>query len=86
MGSGPVTPVLDDGSPAPDSPLSRETLTTTVTVGGAPGQLLFAGMAPGFVGLVQVDFYVPHLPAGDYPIQVSIGAVQSNTPVVSVAN
>jgi uncharacterized protein (TIGR03437 family) len=55
-----------------------------VTVGGTSATVLFAGMAPGFVGLVQVDFQVPNLPAGDYPLQVSIGTAQSNTPVVTV--
>jgi uncharacterized protein (TIGR03437 family) len=47
-------------------------------------QVLFAGMAPGFVGLVQVNFQVPDLPAGDYPIQVSIGSAQSNAPAMTV--
>jgi hypothetical protein len=42
--------------------------------------------APGFVGLVQVNFYVPDLPSGEYPIQVTIGGTQSNTPVISVRN
>jgi uncharacterized protein (TIGR03437 family) len=86
IGSGPVTPPLDDGMAAPDLPLSWESLPVTVTVGGAPAQVLFAGMAPGFVGLVQVNFYVPDLTSGDYPIQVSIGSAQSNTPVISVVH
>jgi uncharacterized protein (TIGR03437 family) len=86
IGSGPVAPALDDGTPAEASPLSKETLPTTVTVGGMPAQVLFAGMAPGFVGLVQVNFQVPDLGAGDYPIQVSIGTTQSNTPLMSVGN
>jgi uncharacterized protein (TIGR03437 family) len=84
VGSGRVTPPLDDGTPAAAQTLSGETLPTTVTVGGMPAQVLFAGMAPGFVGLVQIDFQVPDLPAGDYPIQVTIGAAQSNTPTMMV--
>jgi len=86
IGSGPIFPNLPDGTPAPSSPLSKETLTTTVTIGGAQASVSFAGMAPGFVGLVQVNFQVPNLPAGDYPIQVAIGSAQSNTPTVSVAH
>jgi uncharacterized protein (TIGR03437 family) len=84
MGSGPVAPTLDDGTLAGASPLSKETLTTTVIVGGMPAQVLFAGMTPGLVGLVQVDFQVPNLPPGDYPIQVSIGTTQSNTAIMTV--
>ena len=84
IGSGPVSPTVADGEPAGASPLSQETLNTTVTVGGTPATVLFAGMAPGFVGLVQVDLQVPNLPAGNYPLQVSMGTAQSNTPVVTV--
>lgn len=84
IGSGPTSPPLDDGVPAPASPLSWESLQTTITVGGMPVQVLFAGLAPGFVGLVQVNFFVPNLPAGDYPIQVAIGTALSNTAVISI--
>jgi uncharacterized protein (TIGR03437 family) len=84
IGSGPVAPTVTDGESAAASPPSKETLNTTVTVGGTEATVLFAGMAPGFVGLVQVDFQVPDLPSGDYPIQVSIGTAQSNTPSVTV--
>ena len=84
IGSGPVAPIVMDGEPAAASTLSWETLNTTVTVGGTQAQVLFAGMAPGFVGLMQIDFQVPELPAGDYPMQVSIGTAQSNTPTITV--
>jgi len=84
IGSGPVAPAVIDGVPVAASPLTKETLTTTVTVGGIQAQVPFAGMAPGFVGLVQIDFQVPDLPAGDYPIQVGIGTAQSNTAVITV--
>jgi len=66
------------------SPLSWESLPTTVTVGGDSAQVFYAGLAPGFIGLVQVNFYVPSLPPGDYTIQVSIGTAQSNAPIMSV--
>jgi uncharacterized protein (TIGR03437 family) len=84
IGSGPVSPAVIDGVPVAATPLSRETLTTTVTVGGMQAQVPFAGMAPGFVGLVQIDFQVPDLPAGDYPIQVAIGTAQSNTAIMTI--
>jgi endo-1,4-beta-xylanase len=86
MGSGPTKPAVADGTPAPVSPPSKETLATTVTVGGAQASVSFAGMAPGFVGLVQVNFQVPNLPAGDYAIRVTIGSTQSNSPIVTVGH
>ena len=73
------------GALAPGSPLSRETLTTTVTVGSVSQTAVFAGMAPGFAGLVQVNFMVPNLATGDYPLQVTIGAAASNQPLVAVS-
>jgi len=84
IGSGPVAPGVTDGEPARASPLSQETLNTTVAIGGTLATVLFAGMAPGFVGLVQVDFRLPAVPAGDYPIQVSIGSAQSNSPTITI--
>ena len=84
VGSGPVVPPVDDGVGASASPLSWESLSTTVTVGGSSAQVFYAGLAPGFVGLVQVNFYVPSLPPGDYPIQVTIGTAQSNAPLMTV--
>lgn len=86
VGSGPVVPAVDDGVGASASPLSWESLPTTVTVGGNSAQVFYAGLAPGFVGLVQVNFYVPSLPPGDYPVQITIGNARSNAPVMSVGN
>jgi len=84
MGSGPLDNPIATGSVAPPSPLSREALTTTVSVGGASALVQFAGMAPGFVGLVQMNFVVPNLQPGDYPMQVTIGGTVSNQPLVTV--
>jgi uncharacterized protein (TIGR03437 family) len=86
IGSGPVSPAIDDGAAASSLPPSTEILSTSVTLGGMPAKVLFAGMAPGFVGLVQLNFEVPTLAPGEYPIQVTIGKVQSNTPVLNVGN
>jgi uncharacterized protein (TIGR03437 family) len=84
IGSGPLDNAIATGGLAPASPLSRETLTTTVTVGASSAAVGFAGMAPDFAGLVQVNFTVPNLPAGDYPLQVTIGGAASNQPVMAV--
>jgi uncharacterized protein (TIGR03437 family) len=62
-GLGPVTPQVADGAAAPSSPLSvsAEAAATVVYVGDefVPAQVAFAGLAPGFAGLYQVNFTVP---------------------------
>ena len=65
-GLGTVTPQLADGEAAPDSPLSvsDEASGTSVLLNDgvdspARASISFAGLAPGFVGLYQVNFTVP---------------------------
>ncbi|MBZ5622738.1 MAG: endo-1,4-beta-xylanase [Acidobacteriia bacterium] len=86
IGSGPLDNPIPTGAVAPTLPLSSETLTTTVTLGGTAAPLIFAGMTPTSVGLMQVDFQVPSLPAGDLPLQVTIGTAQSNQPLFCVGH
>jgi uncharacterized protein (TIGR03437 family) len=43
-------------------------------VGGQPADVLYAGPAPGFVGLSQINFVVPSsLPGQSAPIAISAG-------------
>lgn len=58
-GLGVVDPPGKTGIPAPASPLSRTVRPWTVSVGGTPAELLFSGLAPGYIGLYQVNFRVP---------------------------
>ena len=85
MGSGPLDNAIPTGAAAPSSPLSRETLNTAVTVGGSAATVQFAGMTPGYEGLMQVNFVMPNLSPGDYPAQVTIGGAASNQPLVTVS-
>jgi len=45
---------------------------------------VFAGLAPGYAGLYQVNLVVPQLARGDYPLQVTAGGAAANTAIVSV--
>ena len=85
IGSGPLDNPVATAAPASASPLSRETLPTSVTVGAANAAVQFAGMAPGYVGLMQINFVMPSLPPGDYPMQVIIGGTPSNQPLVTAS-
>ena len=65
-GLGPVSYVPEDGAPASLTQLSAAKIPVTVTVGGLPAQVLFAGLAPGTVGLYQINVQIPaDAPTGD---------------------
>lgn len=50
--------------------------TPTVTIGGVPAQVLWAGMVS--MGLYQINIQVPMMPGpGDYPVVVTINGVSS---------
>jgi minor extracellular serine protease Vpr len=73
-GLGPVTNQQPSGSPASGTAISATTTTAVVTIGGQPAQVIFSGLSPGFVGLYQVNVYVPSgLSAGNQPITIAIG-------------
>ena len=58
-GLGATTPPVAAGAAAPSHPLARVTDTPVVTLGGVPLTLEFAGLAPGEVGVYQIDAAVP---------------------------
>jgi uncharacterized protein (TIGR03437 family) len=84
MGSGPLNNPVASGAAALSNPLSQETLTTTATVGNVSASVPFAGMAPTFVGLMQVKLQVPAV-SGDQPVQVELGPFTSNSALLCVA-
>ena len=65
-GVGDLTNPPPTGAVALASPLSVSNVAPTVTVGGAPAQVFFAGLTPGLVALVQMNIQLPDvLPPGD---------------------
>jgi uncharacterized protein (TIGR03437 family) len=83
-GIGPLDNPVATGAVAPGDPLSRPTLPYTVTIGDRAVDGVDITLSPGAVGLAQAIILVPDLPAGNYPVVISINGVASNAPLVSV--
>jgi trimeric autotransporter adhesin len=66
------------GEPAA-APYPQPNLPVTATLGGVPAQIVWAGSAPGLVGLLQVNLLIPgpYLPSGAAPLQLTVGTVSS---------
>ena len=83
-GLGRLDNPVATGSSAASEPLSRPRASVSVTIGGQPVDIAFAGLAPGFVGLAQINLKTPNLAAGDYPLVVMLNGEKSNVATVSV--
>jgi len=58
-GLGTNKPVVPTGAPAPFDVLSNANSKPTATIDGIPTDVAFAGLAPGFIGLGQVNVVIP---------------------------
>ena len=81
-GDGEVTPFLATGATPPSSTASsrlpKPRLPVTVTVGGVPASVTFLGIAPGAIGVTEIDITVPaKAPKGLQPVVVTVGGVAS---------
>jgi uncharacterized protein (TIGR03437 family) len=85
VGLGAVSNPPPPGAAAPQSPLSWVTTPASVEIGGVSANVIFAGLAPGFVGVYQINAEVPtSAPVGDrVPVMVVQGS--SRTPSVTIA-
>jgi uncharacterized protein (TIGR03437 family) len=86
-GLGDTDQNVPSGSPSPSNPPANVLVQPTLTINNAPAQVLFAGLAPGFVGLYQMNFQVPSpLADGSYNMFITQGTTNSNTAVLPVQN
>jgi uncharacterized protein (TIGR03437 family) len=87
-GMGPTDPPVQSGRAAPSAePLARvTTLPVEATVGGVPATMEFAGLAPGFVGLYQVNVRIPSgvTPGAAAPLVISQAGVASNPVTLAI--
>jgi uncharacterized protein (TIGR03437 family) len=74
LGLGAVTPTLTLQNGTPASPYEYAVGPVTVTIGGIPATVLFAGLTPGYVGLYQVNVMMPAgvTPGTQVPVTVSV--------------
>ncbi|HVX65233.1 MAG TPA: carboxypeptidase regulatory-like domain-containing protein [Bryobacteraceae bacterium] len=80
-GQGLVQPALATGAPGGSDPLNRARITATL--GGVAAPVEFAGMAPGYVGLLQLNIKVPdNVPAGDsMELRLTSDGISNEMPV-----
>lgn len=81
-GEGQTAPGGREGYPAA-VPLPQPVLGVDVMVGTSHAEVLWAGAAPGFVGLLQVNLRLPgaFTPPGIRPLTLSVGGVASQAGV-----
>jgi uncharacterized protein (TIGR03437 family) len=86
VGNGPVSFRPGAGAAAPFSPLAQNTNTVTLSIGGITVTPLFAGLAPGFVGLNQINAVVPaNAPTGSaVPVFVTASGITSNVVTMAI--
>jgi len=79
-GLGPVDLSLPDGLGAPANPLAHTLEPFRVVLSGEDVRLYFSGLAPGFVGLYQLNIRLPDdAPVGDLPLQIVSDYANSQT-------
>ncbi len=87
-GLGAVTPEATAGRPGGDGgalgALQRVTETVTATIGGRDAVVHFAGLAPGFMGLYQVNLQAPAgLAEGAHAVVIRCGGQASQSAVTA---
>jgi uncharacterized protein (TIGR03437 family) len=81
-GLGQTSPAVPSGQPALANPLSVSLVAPTVTLGGVNLPVLYSGLAPGLVGVDQINVSVPFtVPDGmSVPLVISQGSVSTTIP------
>src|SRR5579885_3242520 len=81
-GVGQTWPPSVSGEPAA-APLPRPAAPISLRIGNNPAEILFAGSAPGFVGLLQINARVPSgfVPTGNLAVVLTVGGATSQSGV-----
>jgi uncharacterized protein (TIGR03437 family) len=86
-GLGAVTPTVANGVPGPSFPLATTLTPPTITLGGVTLPVIYSGLAPGQVGVNQINVTVPsNVPPGlALPLVISQGGA-TNTLTLRVVD
>ncbi len=76
-GLGPTSNTPTTGQPAPRMPLATLVAPLTVTIGGSTAAQSFAGLAPDFAGLYQVNVQLPTNTATGAPVVIATSGASS---------
>ena len=79
-GEGAISPAIPSGYLSISTPFSLPTEPVTVTIGGQPAEVIYAGEAPlEAAGVFQINARVPaSIAPGNAPISVSIGSIATS--------
>ncbi len=82
-GMGRTSPPVEAGLVSPANPLAIVLAPATVTLGGITLQVAYAGLAPGQVGVYQINVVVPrNVPTGlTVPLNITQGEGSTSLPV-----
>jgi uncharacterized protein (TIGR03437 family) len=82
-GLGQTTPAGQTGLPSPSKPLASALNTPQVTLGNMDLPLIYAGLAPHYVGVYQINVRVPrNAPMGlSVPLVINQGGVSTKIPL-----
>jgi len=82
-GMGNTIPTVEAGFPGGSDPIAVPVIPPSVRIGGVELSVEFAGLAPGQVGIYQINARVPRsVPTGfDIPFSVSQGGQSTTVPV-----
>jgi len=84
-GLGAVNPAIPTGTPAPTGgPLSQTNNPVTITIGGITATVNFAGLAPGYPDLYQVNAVVPSGVQPGPAVQVVLNVAGQTSPTVTM--
>jgi uncharacterized protein (TIGR03437 family) len=77
IGFGPVSPAIPAGEIVPGQ--NQITSTLLMLFGNTPANTTYAGLAPGLVGLYQINVVVPNIPNSDLvPLSFTLGGAANS--------
>jgi uncharacterized protein (TIGR03437 family) len=87
VGLGATNPMVSEGAVASADSLARTVPTPAVRIGGQPATVLFSGLAPGWVGLYQVNALLPDgaVARADGRLEVTIEIAGNASPAFLLA-